>query len=168
MKYDVQVGGAHRAVTVRRAAAGGYWVSVDGGVERLLRGGRVGAAEWQIEEDGARRTIGAAVHGGQVHVVIGGHPMRVKVTDPRKDALALGKAGAVGAVITEMPGAVVRVLVDEGAQVTLGQPVVVVEAMKMENEFKAPTAGRVVRLAVAAGDRVESGALLLVIEPEPA
>jgi biotin carboxyl carrier protein len=166
MNYDVTVGGRTRSVEVRRA--GDAWiVSIDGGPERTIGGGRVGTAEWRVEEDGAARTVGAVVDGEHVHVQIDGHALKVKVSDPRKDALSLGAASQPGSVVTEMPGAVVRVLVSEGQAVTKGQPVVVVEAMKMENEFKAPLAGTIHRIAVKPGDRVESGALLLAIEPSP-
>jgi biotin carboxyl carrier protein len=63
-----------------------------------------------------------------------------------------------------MPGKVVRLLVNEGDSVEEGQGLVVVEAMKMENEIGAPKAGRVNSIAVEAGQAVEAGAELLVIE----
>jgi biotin carboxyl carrier protein len=56
------------------------------------------------------------------------------------------------------------VLVVEGAMVAAGQVLVVVEAMKMENEFKAPFAAKVTSVAVSAGVAVEAGALLVVLE----
>ncbi len=63
-----------------------------------------------------------------------------------------------------MPGRVVRVLVSPGETVAARQGVVVVEAMKMENELRSPKAGRVKDVAVNAGDPVEAGRVLLVIE----
>ncbi|TAK17500.1 MAG: biotin/lipoyl-binding protein [Acidobacteria bacterium] len=63
-----------------------------------------------------------------------------------------------------MPGRVVRLLVKVGDEVELRQGVVVVEAMKMENELGAPKAGRVKDIAVAEGQSVEAGRVLLVIE----
>jgi pyruvate carboxylase subunit B len=62
-----------------------------------------------------------------------------------------------------MPGRVVRVLVAEGAEVEAGQPLLVLEAMKMENEVRAPVAGSVAAVAVVAGAAVESGARLLTL-----
>jgi len=63
-----------------------------------------------------------------------------------------------------MPGRVVRILVKVGDEVELKQGVVVVEAMKMENELGAPKAGRVKEIAVAEGQSVEAGRVLIVIE----
>jgi biotin carboxyl carrier protein len=59
---------------------------------------------------------------------------------------------------------VIRVLVAVGDEVTEGQAIVVVEAMKMQNELKAPRAGRVTSIAVKANDSVIAGAVLAVIE----
>ncbi len=63
-----------------------------------------------------------------------------------------------------MPGRVVRVLVAAGDDVERRQAVVVVEAMKMENELRSPKAGRVKDVAVTAGTSVEAGRVLVVIE----
>jgi biotin carboxyl carrier protein len=62
-----------------------------------------------------------------------------------------------------MPGRVVRLLVASGADVAAGQGVVVIEAMKMENELRSPRAGRVRELPVREGQAVEAGALLAVV-----
>jgi biotin carboxyl carrier protein len=67
------------------------------------------------------------------------------------------------AIKAPMPGRVVRVLVAAGDRVKARQGVVVVEAMKMENELRAPRDGTVKDIAVAPGAAVESGAVLLVI-----
>jgi biotin carboxyl carrier protein len=63
-----------------------------------------------------------------------------------------------------MPGRVVRVLVGPGDEVEARQPVLVIEAMKMENELRAPRAGRVKDVAVEQGASVEAGRVLVVIE----
>jgi biotin carboxyl carrier protein len=62
-----------------------------------------------------------------------------------------------------MPGRVVRLLVAPGADVESGQGLVVVEAMKMENEVRAPRGGRVLEVTVREGQAVEAGALLAVV-----
>jgi biotin carboxyl carrier protein len=63
-----------------------------------------------------------------------------------------------------MPGRVVRLLVEVGVEVAEGQGVVVIEAMKMQNELKSSKTGRVVRVGVAVGDTVGSGDVLVVVE----
>ena len=78
-------------------------------------------------------------------------------------APSAGAAGA-GAVTAIMPGKIIRVLVTEGDEVAEGDIVCVLEAMKMENELKAPTAGTVKALYVQPGQDVESGAVLAEIE----
>jgi propionyl-CoA carboxylase alpha chain len=65
-----------------------------------------------------------------------------------------------------MPGCVVRVLVEPGDTVTAGQPLLVLEAMKMEHTVQAPHAGTVVEVHVAAGTQVESGAVLAVVDAD--
>jgi biotin carboxyl carrier protein len=77
-----------------------------------------------------------------------------------------GHAGGDGRTITSpMPGRIVRVMVKEGDVLAPDTPVVIVEAMKMENEVRAPKASRVVRVAVAAGATVDAGQVLLELEP---
>jgi biotin carboxyl carrier protein len=63
-----------------------------------------------------------------------------------------------------MPGTVTRVAVSEGETVTAGQPIVVVEAMKMEHVIRAPHAGRVVALRVRQGEQVEAGAVVAELQ----
>ncbi|MBP7799398.1 MAG: acetyl-CoA carboxylase biotin carboxyl carrier protein subunit [Thermoanaerobaculaceae bacterium] len=62
-----------------------------------------------------------------------------------------------------MPGRIVKVLVADGQTVAAGAGLVVLEAMKMQNELRAPRAGRVRQLAVCAGQTVEAGQTLLVV-----
>ena len=64
-------------------------------------------------------------------------------------------------LVAPMPGLVVRVLAGEGAEVRSGQPLVVMEAMKMENELRAPSDGTVRAVRVKPGDAVEKGAVLV-------
>ncbi|MCH8486592.1 MAG: acetyl-CoA carboxylase biotin carboxyl carrier protein subunit [Candidatus Cyclonatronum sp.] len=70
-----------------------------------------------------------------------------------------------GILKAPMPGKIVAILVEEGAEVAEGQPVVILEAMKMENELKSPSAGRIKSISAAAGQSVEKNGVLLEIEP---
>jgi biotin carboxyl carrier protein len=67
-------------------------------------------------------------------------------------------------IVAPMPGKVLRVLVTAGQEVAARQPLVVVEAMKMENELASPKAGRIREVAVSEGASVEAGRLLVVVE----
>jgi len=77
---------------------------------------------------------------------------------------ARGAAGGPARVQAPMPGKLVRVLVRAGQDVGAGQGLVVMEAMKMENEIRAPRAGRVKEAPVQEGQAVETGALLVLLE----
>lgn len=69
-----------------------------------------------------------------------------------------------GALNAPMPGKILEILVEEGDEVTMGDPVAVLEAMKMENELKAPVDGVVSTITAAEGDSLEKNALILEIE----
>ena len=103
-----------------------------------------------------------------VDVHVGGSVLRASVDDGRTwlDGQAPGGAAAAGGgqVTAPMPGKITRILVQPGDDVTAGQGVVVVEAMKMENELAAPGAGRVADVHVSEGDPVDAGAVLVIIE----
>lgn len=102
-----------------------------------------------------------------VDVSVGTQRFAITLTDPRRlrsataaDALA----GGVARIVAPMPGKVVRVMVEAGAQVEAGDGIVVVEAMKMQNEMKSPRAGKVVTVSVEVGATVNGGDVLAVIE----
>ncbi len=114
---------------------------------------------------GGRRQYRCVLDGDGV--VIGGRRYGFEVFDPRSlQGRRGGGAGAEGPrpVKAPMPGRVVRVLVEAGDDVTEGQGVVVIEAMKMQNELKSPKGGRVARIGVAVGDTVGAGDVLVVVE----
>jgi acetyl/propionyl-CoA carboxylase alpha subunit len=80
-------------------------------------------------------------------------------------ALELGPTPEQAAIAAPMPGTVIRVLVEAGARVSARQPLVVLEAMKMETPLVAPYEGTVKAVHVAEGDRVAGGAVLVELEP---
>jgi biotin carboxyl carrier protein len=91
---------------------------------------------------------------------------RVRAADARRRRAGFSAEAADGAarIVAPIPGRVTKILKEEGSTVERGEGVIVVEAMKMENELRAPRAGTVVSVAVAEGDGVEGGALLATIE----
>lgn len=111
------------------------------------------------------RTVDSA--SGVSEVSVGQREFHVGLIDPKRlshtqaaGALATGRA----ALTAPMPGRVVRVLVEVGGRVEAGVGVIIVEAMKMQNEMKAPKAGTVVALNAEAGTTVNAGDVLAVIE----
>jgi biotin carboxyl carrier protein len=82
--------------------------------------------------------------------------------------MARGKKGATGLVIALMPGKVLKMLVQPGETVEEGQPILILEAMKMQNEYTAPVAGVVSQVHAEEGVNVEINAPLVTLLPQPA
>ena len=99
-------------------------------------------------------------------VLVDGARIAALSRDPRNWSAADAHAGAAGPahVASPMPGKIVRVLVNDGDEVAEGQGILVVEAMKMQNEMQAPRAGTVRALRAAAGATVAAGEVLATIE----
>jgi biotin carboxyl carrier protein len=99
-------------------------------------------------------------------VVIDGHRFEIQVRDPRRWFRQSGWRGGerIETLMAPMPGKVVRVLVAEGQAVEVGQAILVVEAMKMQNELKAARAGRVAAIHAREGATVSAGEPLAIIE----
>ncbi|MGB8478408.1 MAG: biotin/lipoyl-containing protein [Acidobacteriaceae bacterium] len=100
-------------------------------------------------------------------VVVGEHRMTYTIEDPRSlrsRKRASGNESGVLSITAPMAGLIVKLLVAVGEAVKEEQPLVVMEAMKMQNELKASRAGTVTRVAVESGAIVQAGKLLLLIE----
>jgi biotin carboxyl carrier protein len=100
-------------------------------------------------------------------VTMRGKTYPISVIDPRRlrmDADSDRHHHGTAEIAAQMPGKVVRVLVEEGQEIASGAALLVVEAMKMQNEMKSPRAGVVVSVNVSAGETVEAGQLLATIE----
>jgi biotin carboxyl carrier protein len=100
-------------------------------------------------------------------IVVGHERFSASVRDPRSFR-SRGGAGAaehgIKKITAPMPGKVVRVLAGVGADVEAGQSVIVIEAMKMQNELKAPKKGVIKKLSVTEGAAVEAGQVLAEVE----
>ena len=106
--------------------------------------------------------------GAEAEVIAGGSHRRFALADPLRDRLAhAAERGRPEAedeeILAQMPGRVVEVAVSEGDSIAAGGLLLVLEAMKMQNEIRAERAGTVTRLSVASGEAVEGGALLVVL-----
>jgi biotin carboxyl carrier protein len=100
---------------------------------------------------------------GPFVIVVGRRRYLVDLHDPRRRRRTGSSIEAEGPqeIVAPMPGKIVKVLVNEGQEVQRNQGLLVIEAMKMQNELRAPRAGRVERVYMAAGRGVETGARLL-------
>lgn len=163
--YEITTGERTREVQVRL-------ISEEGGIARYaLTLGDAEPVEVEVTRPapgglnllvgGASFDVGVTPDDDGFEIDVRGFPHAVEVVDPRRKALRTAEGAGGGTVKTQMPGRIVRLLVAEGEAVVKGQPLLVVEAMKMENEIKAPRDGVVSRFAVAAGDVVEAKAVLV-------
>jgi biotin carboxyl carrier protein len=111
-------------------------------------------------------TVAVARRGSELEVWAGGCRHFLELADPRDRA---GKADRVSAsgpveIRAQMPGKIIKVLVERESVVELGQGVIIVEAMKMQNEMKSPKNGVVRKIHAAEGSTVAAGETLMVIE----
>ncbi len=150
MKWQVLVDGRPVEITKEQLADARQ---VEPGVFSLLIGGK--SFEVRVLPDSQASTV-----------VAGGLRFAVEVRDPRN--ASRGSRGALTSgrqkVVAPMPGKVIRVLVQKGHAVEPGQGLVVVEAMKMQNEMKASHSGHVTEVRVHDGDTVGAGDTLVVLE----
>jgi len=173
---EVEIDGRRHQVGLERA--GRRWTVTIG--ERRFEVDAVGLANgWSLlfepspgtETEGSGRTsfeVTVDDRGSAGAVVsVNGQAMPARLVDPRASTRR-GRGASGGAVsrhvTTAMPGRVVKLLVKPGDRVTAGQGLVVVEAMKMENELRAPADAIVREITVAEGATVEAGAILIVLE----
>ena len=166
MIYHVTLG--DRTVEVELGKGG---VTVDGRTVAVDFARNDGAALRSLLIDGASHSIAARRVGKETwDLHLGGRRFRDDVVDERTRVIRemTGSSGAsLGPrpIVAPMPGMVVRVAVSEGEVVTAGQGVVIVEAMKMENELKSESAGVVTRVHVSEGEAVQKDQLLIDLGP---
>jgi biotin carboxyl carrier protein len=165
MVYDVTIGGKRYRLRLERAGAGwhcrldGREIEVDAILVRpdvlsILIGGRA----YEIKREYTATDM---------HLWVGGVSYLVELHDPRS---LRGRRGATAdeqgprKLLAPMPGKVVRVLVSEKQPVEAGQSILVVEAMKMQNEIKSPKKGVVQKIVAAEGANVNPGDVLAIVE----
>jgi len=165
MKFLLSRGARDFEATVE-PAGDGFRVTLDGAPHHIE--GTVGPT-LRVRVDARPVEASARREGDVLTVDLGGRAYAFRLRDTRAPRVARRPADERahrGALHAPMPGLVVEVLVQPGETVEAGRPVLVVEAMKMQNALPAPISGRVRSVAVGSGTVVESGALLLTIEPE--
>ena len=151
MKVSLAIHGHAREIDLDRSGA--QIAAAEPGVYSVLLEGR--SYEARIEQSG-----------GCVIVFINGHRFEVEIRDPRRWSGKIGKPGGDGRsnVASPMPGKIVRLLVAAGETVTAGQGLLVVEAMKMQNELKSPKKGTIQKILVREGATVNAGDVLAIVE----
>jgi biotin carboxyl carrier protein len=166
--YEVTVGERTIRVELRRGEDGLY-ARVDEGAEQSVRLDHVGGVLWTLTVGHRRAEVLASRGRDGVQVAIEGLSYTAEVVDDlhaRLAGVAAGGAAQHGRreLKSPMPGLVVRVLHAQGDAVEAGQPLVVLQAMKMENELSLPRGGTIASVAVEAGQTVEQGQVLVVVE----
>jgi biotin carboxyl carrier protein len=157
-------------------------IELDGSRCTLSRAGRAEHAEFvrlpdgrlSLLFEGGRQICGRilARPGGEVEVVTGGSSHRIALAEPLRDRLAHSADHGLGPDQDEeiralMPGRVVEVSVAAGEKVAAGALILVLEAMKMQNEIRTQRGGTVLRVAAEAGQAVERGMLLAAVRADP-
>jgi acetyl/propionyl-CoA carboxylase alpha subunit len=166
MKYEIVINGARRSVefTRQRNGASGVTFSIDG---RLVEADavRVSRGSYSILLGG--RSLEVTIEETPTGLLLrtDGREFQVEVFDPRSWRRTRGTGIELEGrqqLIAPMPGKIVRVLVAAGQQVSAGQGLLVIEAMKMQNEIRSPKSGTVERLA-REGQTVNAGEILAIV-----
>ncbi|TMG48516.1 MAG: biotin/lipoyl-binding protein [Chloroflexi bacterium] len=161
MRYEVTLD--DRLVRVELADHGRFTIddrAVAADIRETVRG-----RQWSITVDGESHEITVVTH-DPLRLDVDGHDVRATVVDERALRANRGAAGTRSGRVelrAPMPGLLKAVHVKEGDRVAADAPLATLEAMKMENELLAPSAGRIVKVGAAAGAKVEAGAVLIVI-----
>jgi biotin carboxyl carrier protein len=164
MIYDISIDGKGYTLELEQAQArwicrlNGRELEVDAVLARLdVLSLRIGNKAYEVK---CERVA------GEMHLWVGSARFTAEVRDPRS---LRGKTRAADdhgprKLTAPMPGKIVRVLVSEGAAVESGAGVLVVEAMKMQNEIKSPKKGTIQKILVGAGAAVNAGDVLAIVE----
>jgi biotin carboxyl carrier protein len=166
MKMKIELGGKAREVDLVRIDAGGGWQCAIDGREFTADAVEIASGVFSILIGGEAFEARVEATAGALRVHIGGTEYVAAVHDPRRWRRGGGSAiesQGRQQVLAPMPGQIVRLLAKAGDAIEAGQGIVVVEAMKMQNEVKSPKTGSVERLLVAEGQTVNAGEVLATI-----
>ncbi len=156
--FDFEFRGAAQAAVLTYKRDGGLWLEA-GGTEGPLVIGQFPSGEFEVEFAGMRQTLDVHLDGATAHVFASKGATKITTIDRLAHA---GDAQAEGGRLTApMPGKVVSFAVKAGDKVSRGQPLAVMEAMKMEHTIAAPADGTVEELMFAPGEQVAEGDELL-------
>ena len=167
MAFVAKLGEQTYAVEIEEIGTGLYRVSVDGN-EFLVDGKKTGRTNYSLIVDNRSFEIEVDNADDEYQVLVDGRNYHVNLVDERRVRIGGAQPGVQlqgrQTVSVPMPGKVIEVLVSAGDSVEKGQGLVIVEAMKMENEVRSPINGEVKEIKVKPGDAVEGGAVLVIVE----
>jgi biotin carboxyl carrier protein len=167
MAFIAKLGDQSYTLEIEEIEKSLYRVSVDGN-EFLVDGKKTGRTNYSLIVDNRSFEIEVDHAEDEYRVLVDGRNYHVNLVDERRVRIGGGQSEIQlqgrQKVSVPMPGKVIAVLVSEGDSIEKGQGLVIVEAMKMENEVRSPIAGEVKEIKVKAGDAVEGGAVLLIVE----
>jgi biotin carboxyl carrier protein len=167
MAFIAKLGDQSYTVEIEEIGKSVYRVAVDGN-EFLVDGKKTGRTNYSLIVDNRSFEIEVDNTDDEYRVLVDGRNYRIHLVDERRMRVGGAQSGVElqgrQKVSVPMPGKVTAVLVSEGDAVEKGQGLVIVEAMKMENEVRSPIAGVVKEIKVKAGETVEGGAVLVVVE----
>ena len=150
-------------VVAARAKAGNWLLQL--GDRTVIAGGeRQADGALSLVLDGVRRHVMVLDHGSETAVFVEGESWRLVEIDPL--APSAGEDPTAGRLTAPMPGRVTQLMVAAGTKVRRGEPLMIIEAMKMEHTVAAPADGVVEAVRFAVGDLVEEGAELIALAPE--
>jgi biotin carboxyl carrier protein len=161
-RFTALVGEETHAVELLPLGEGRYRIAIDGRVH-LVDGRETAPGTFSLLLEHAAAEVSVSRRGDEFSVVVAGRTHRLRLLDERQRRRRTHDAAGDGVreVRAAMPGKVVAVLVEPGARVERGQGLLVIEAMKMENEIAAPRAGSVAEIRVRPGQPVEAGEILV-------
>ncbi len=169
MKYTAILNDKEREIQITRRGLYTFQVIVDGQPHEV-DARYCSADRLSMLIDNTSHDISFTVDKEDVELNFRNRSFHIKVLDERKMRMRHIRSGldvsGPEIIKTSMPGKVVKVMVKEGDRVDPGAGVIIIEAMKMENEIQCRNAGIVKAVHVSAGQTVESGAMLIEIEPE--
>ena len=167
MNYVAIIGERKVKVTVEAKSGSDYEVTIDG-TRNTVNACRVADHLWSILHGNTSVEVDVIrLPGEEFEVLIKGDRHRFSLMNEQQRAMLQpdGKETTGRALIlSPMPGKIVKLLVEVGQEVGANHGLIIVEAMKMENEIKSAGAGRIAEIFVKEGDVVESGAKLLLVE----
>ena len=168
--YRLNVGGQHREIAIEDAGDGRYLAVLDDMEREVVLESLDDSTLFRLQIDGQRIPVAIRRDGNALDLFIGQDRYPVEI----QRAAAGGALEAAGPLLegdvrlsAPMTGQVSELLVAEGDQIEADDPLLVIVAMKMNNEIRAPVAGKISQVAISAGTAVEQGDLLLVIEAAP-